>query len=169
MKQKKILNNITLIGMPGSGKSTVGVLLAKSAGLSFADTDLLIQDRYGRLLQDIIDIDGIENFLDYEKEVLLSFNPERCVIATGGSAVLSNLAMQHLKSISTVAYLDTDFTVIKNRIRDIAARGIVMGKNQSLADIFMEREPLYRKYADITVNGSRPPEQVLAEILKIIS
>jgi len=168
MKEKYISQNITLIGMPGSGKSTVGVLLAKAAGLSFTDTDLLIQNIHERLLQEIIDTDGIQKFLEYEQEIILSFFPHKCVIATGGSAVLSSFAMHHLKKISVIVYLKTDFNCLKKRIHTITGRGIVMGKDQTLSDVYMEREPLYEKYADITVDGGKNPEQVIGEIAKAI-
>ena len=163
------MNNISLIGMPGSGKSTIGVLLAKACGFSFIDTDLLIQCGFRMPLQEIIEKEGIEEFIRRENGTILTVNPERCVIATGGSAVLCPPAMDHLKRISTVAYISADINRIKGRIRNITSRGIVMMKNQSIADVFMEREPLYKRYADITVDGNADQERVVEEILKALS
>ncbi len=144
--------NIVLIGMPGAGKSTLGVLLAKAMGMFFVDTDILIQQKENRLLQEIIDTDGIDEFLKTEEDVLCETSFNNTVIATGGSAVYSEKAMKHLKENGIVVYLHVDFDDIKKRITNIKTRGIVLKKGKCLADAFSERAPLYAKYADISVN-----------------
>lgn len=144
--------NIILVGMPGAGKSTLGVLLAKSLGMDFADTDILIQQREKRLLQEIINTDGIEKFLQTEEDVLSALDLENTVIATGGSAVYSGKGMMHLKKNGVCVYLHVDFAEIEKRITNITTRGIVLKNGKTLADAFAERKPLYDKYADITVD-----------------
>lgn len=143
--------SVILIGMPGSGKSSTGVLLAKTICYDFTDTDVLIQNREQRLLQNIIDEDGIDRFLDIEERTILSFGCNRCVIATGGSAVLRDRAMNHLKKHGTVVYLETDLETITSRIRNISTRGIALAAGQTLADLYAMRIPLYERYADITI------------------
>ena len=146
--------NIVLIGMPGAGKSTIGVLLAKALGMSFLDTDLLIQEREGRLLQDIINRDGVAGFLKIEAEVILGLKRSRCVIATGGSAVYREPAVLHLKENGRLVYLELPFAEVAQRINNMSSRGIAIGKGQQLLDIYNERIVLYQKYADVTVNCS---------------
>ena len=146
--------NILLIGMPGAGKSTVGVVLAKALGLQFADTDLLIQCKTGRSLQEIIDDRGIEEFLEIEEEVLSSLSLKGYVIATGGSAVLSDKGMNNLKKNSTAVFLNLPLETIESRIKNITTRGITMSKNENLGDIFEKRLPLYEMWADITINSN---------------
>lgn len=146
------MDNIILIGMPGAGKSTLGVLLAKALGKLFVDTDIIIQQKTKRLLQDIIDNDGTEAFLSMEEEILLSVDEKNTVIATGGSAVYSEKAMEHFKENGTVVYLHVDFSEIEKRVTNITTRGIVLKNGRSLADAFDERKPLYDKYADIVVD-----------------
>ena len=143
--------NIILIGMPGCGKSTLGVVLAKVLGMGFSDMDLLIQQRAGRRLQEIIDIGGQDAFLKIEEETILSVTGENMVLATGGSAVLSERAMQHLKTLGTVVYLNVPYKTLVKRIRNLATRGIACAPGETLLDIFNFRTPLYAKYADITV------------------
>lgn len=150
-----VVRNLILIGMPGAGKSTIGVVLAKTLGLSFLDTDLMIQKRANRLLHSIISEDGIEGFLRLEEEVLSSLICSDTVIATGGSAVLSSKAMNHLKELGTVVFLKLDFQSIRKRIRNITTRGIVMGRDQSLLDVYNERMPLYEAYADFIIDCHR--------------
>lgn len=144
--------NIVLIGMPGCGKSTVGVLLAKALGRGFVDTDLLLQARAGHLLQQIVDQDGIEAFLRQEEQTLLTVAPSGQVVATGGSAVYSEKAMAHLKKGGKVVYLRLPLDEIQRRVQNIATRGIAMGPGQTLADLYRIRTPLYMKYADLTVD-----------------
>ena len=142
------MSNIVLIGMPGCGKSTVGVILAKTLGIGFVDTDLIIQQREKRLLQDIIDNDGIEAFLDCEAEAVKSLECENCVIATGGSVIFREDAINHLKKSGKLFYLNVSLDEIKNRLDNISTRGVAASKEQTIDDIFCERSPLYEKYAD---------------------
>lgn len=157
-------SNIVLIGMPGAGKSTIGVILAKAAGLEFTDTDLLIQSRTGRRLQEIIDNDGIDAFLKTESDVISALSLENSVIATGGSAVLSKPAMENLKTNGTVVYLFTPLEEIKRRVDNITTRGIAMNKGETLESVYNKRLPLYQKYADITVTCDNT-EQTVEDIL----
>ena len=146
------MDNIILVGMPGAGKSTLGVLLAKAMGKLFVDTDIIIQQKTKRLLQDIIDNDGTDAFLKLEEEILMSVNEENTVIATGGSAVYSEKAMEHFAKSGKIIYLHVDFAEIEKRVTNITTRGIVLKNGKSLADAFAERKPLYDKYAHITVD-----------------
>lgn len=154
--------NIILIGMPGAGKSTLGVLLAKALGMFFVDSDIIIQQKTKRLLQDIIDNDGIEEFLKIEEEVLLSLDIENTVLATGGSAIYSEKAMNFFKENGAVVYLHVDFSEIEKRVTNITTRGIVLKNGKNLSDAFSERKPLYDKYADIIVDctGSSIEESI---------
>lgn len=145
-------SNIVLIGMPGAGKSTVGVVLAKTAALEFVDTDLLIQNQTGKKLQEIIDSDGIDAFLKIEGEVISKIHCKNSVIATGGSAVFSESAMNNLSRDGVTVYLDVPLNEIKRRVDNITTRGIAMKSGETLETVYNERLPLYRKYADITVN-----------------
>ncbi len=146
-------NNIILIGMPGSGKSTVGVQLAKQLGLNFIDTDLLIQSRQGRKLQDILDEDGYKVLRAMEEHELLTLDLQNDLVATGGSAVYSDIGMKHLKAQGTVIYLEVSFAEIQKRIDNEGSRGIARSAEQTLEDVYHERLPLYEKYADITINN----------------
>ncbi len=143
--------NIILIGMPGCGKSTVGVVLAKVLGMHFCDTDIVIQQREGRRLQEIIDSEGNEAFLACEEAALLSVSPENTVIATGGSAVYSEAAMAHLRENGTVVYLQVSEPEIERRLADFGGRGVAIGEGMTVADLYNERAVLYAKYADITI------------------
>lgn len=147
------MNNIILIGMPACGKSVTGVLLAKILNMKFIDADLLIQEKVGKRLQEIIDEDGIECFKEIERNVLLSIDVDNTVIATGGSAVYYEDAMEHLKQKGKVIYIDISLETVKARLKNIKTRGVAMGKGQSLDDLYMIRKPLYEKYADITVES----------------
>lgn len=146
-------SNIILIGMPGSGKSTVGVVLAKKLGYQFIDSDLLIQEREHRLLSEIIEQDGLDRFNEIEEEVNASIETKECVIATGGSAVYGQKAMEYLRSIGTVVYLEVSYKETKDRLGDLAKRGVSIRKGQTLKDLYDERVPLYEKYAHITVSA----------------
>ncbi len=161
------MSNIVLIGMPGCGKSTVGVILAKTLGIGFVDTDLIIQQREKRLLQDIIDSDGIEAFLDCEAEAVKSLECENCVIATGGSVIFREDAINHLKKCGKLFYLNVPLDEIKNRLDNISTRGVAALKGQTIDDIFCERSPLYEKYADyiLDLNGSSA-ERTVEKITK---
>jgi shikimate kinase len=149
---KDTASSIVLIGMPGAGKSTIGVLLAKITCRSFVDTDVLIQTREGRPLQDIVDRDGHLALRAIEEQVIIGQVCAGCVVATGGSAVYSPAAMAHLKQQGTIVFLDTDLATLEARMRDVATRGLAKRKDQSFADLFDERVPLYRRYADVTVD-----------------
>ena len=138
--------------MPGSGKSTLGVLLAKAIGYSFVDTDLIISRRADKPLQRILDQDGMERFLSLEEEVGSSLDCDRTVVATGGSMVLSERAMEHLRSIGTVVFVNVPFEEIERRVKNIRTRGIVFHPNETLRDVFINRTPLYRRYADLTAD-----------------
>ena len=137
--------------MPGSGKSTVGVLLAKALGYLFDDVDLLISRMAGKPLQKILDEDGLEYFLRLEEELGSTLDADRTVIATGGSMVLSEKAMAHLKSMGEVVFIDVPFAEIERRVTNIKTRGIVFHPNETLADVYRERLPLYERYADRTL------------------
>ena len=160
-------NNITLIGMPGSGKSTVGVLLAKSLGYRFLAADLLIQQREGALLQEILEQRGVEGFLDVEEAVIRDLDCTRTVIAPGGSAVCREGGARRLKELGLVVYLHVPLEELERRIRNITTRGIAMEPGQTLADVYAAREPLYRKYADLTVDvaGRNTLEQTVAAVV----
>lgn len=145
--------NIVLIGMPGAGKSTIGVLLAKALNYDFLDTDLLIQQKTGKLLYKLIEEDGLEAFLRLEEEVLLGVDVENTVIATGGSAVFGERAMEHLSDIGHVCYLKLSCEEIEKRVNNIKTRGIAMKPGKTLADVFEERSPLYDKYAQIVIDA----------------
>ena len=141
------LDNVVLIGMPGAGKSTLGVVLAKILGYEFIDADLLIQSKLDKTLQKIIDACGPDGFIEVENEVLCTLSASRAVIATGGSAVYSDEAMNHLKSIGTVVYLRVSYEELESRLGGLHERGVVMknGMGMSLADLYEERRPLYEK------------------------
>ena len=145
-------DNIILIGMPGCGKSTIGVLLAKNLAYGFLDSDLVIQEQSGRKLQDMIDEMGPEAFSAFEDAVNATLIPHNTVIATGGSAVYGTRAMEHFKQIGTVVYLKASYETIEKRIRNFATRGIVIPEGQTFRDVYNERTALYEKYADITVD-----------------
>ncbi len=161
-----ISENIILIGMPGAGKSTIGVLLAKALGMDFIDADIVIQHRSGRLLQEIIDEDGIEAFMAVEEDALLSLDMKNAVIATGGSAVYYDKAMEYLKSTGRSVYIKLPYEEVAGRIKNITTRGIVLRVGNSLEDAYRERVPLYEKYADITIDCSgKDIESSLAELM----
>ncbi|MFT6102701.1 MAG: shikimate kinase [Granulosicoccus sp.] len=145
--------NIILIGMPGSGKSTVGVQLAKTLGLDFIDTDIMIQTQEGRQLQDIQDNDGHVALRAIEEQVILDLDTLGALISTGGSAIYSDTAMQHLKSLGIIVFLEVSVDELKKRINGQGPRGIACSEGQTFFDIYAERAPLYRRYADITYNN----------------
>ena len=144
--------SIILIGMPSCGKSTLGVLLAKRLGYRFVDSDLLIQEREGRLLHRIIEEDGKEGFIRIENEVNSQIDEENAVIATGGSVIYGEEAMENLKRLGKVVYLKIPFDEMCRRLGDFSHRGVVMRKGNTLEEMYAERAPLYEKYADITVD-----------------
>ena len=144
--------NITLVGMPGAGKSTVGVVLAKIAGYHFLDSDLLIQQKTGKLLHELITEHGDEGFLEIENRVNAGLTVDKTVIATGGSAVFGEDAMKHLQEISTVVYLRLPYKSLKRRLGDLKKRGVVLKPGQTLKDLVDYRTPYYEKYADLIVD-----------------
>ena len=145
-------NNIILIGMPGVGKSTVGVILAKVLGYEFIDSDLVIQKQTGKLLKDIIEEKGPEGFIGVENEINSRIEAEHSIIATGGSVVYGAEAMAHFKEIGTVVYLRQSLTALEHRLGNIRNRGVVLKPGQTLATLYEERIVLYEKYADITID-----------------
>ena len=147
-------NNIVLIGMPGAGKSTLGIVLAKIVGYDFIDADLVIQNQCDKTLQKLLDACGPEGFIAVENQVLSDLKAERSVIATGGSAVYSDEAMKHLSEIGRVVYLKISYDELRSRLSDLQERGVVLknGVGMSLHELFDERKPLYEKYAEVTVN-----------------
>ena len=164
------MKNIVLIGMPGAGKSTVGVLLAKTLLMDFTDTDLLIQNESKKALCDIISEKGTEYFIRVEEDIILKHSFANSVIATGGSAVYGENAMKSLSKNGVIVYLKVSLPELIKRLGDITTRGIAMGKDSGIPELFSERSPLYEKYARITVDctGKTPEECVgsIAEKLK---
>ena len=145
------MKNIVLIGMPGVGKSTAGVVLAKVLGYEFIDADLIIQQQEGKLLREIIAEVGTDGFIEVENRVNSQIEVEKSVIATGGSVVYGKEAMLHLKEIGAVVYLKVSYDILEKRLHDIKGRGVVLKDGQDLRGLYEERVPLYEKYADITV------------------
>lgn len=145
-------NNIVLIGMPGVGKSTIGVILAKQLGYEFVDSDLVIQRRENRLLREIIEQEGVDGFIEVENGVNASLCVEKSVIATGGSAVYGREAMEHLRNIGRIVYLQLSYEALEKRLDNLKGRGVVLREGQTLKDIYEERSLLYEKYADIVIN-----------------
>ena len=159
--------NIVLIGMPASGKSTAGVILAKMLGMDFVDTDLVIQQREKALLRDLIEEYGVEGFMEREEKAVLSVSPVNTVIATGGSVVYSEKAMRHLSSIGTVVYLKVAEDELLRRLHDIRERGVVLKDGETFKEMFDSRSILYERYADITIEeGSAGIEATLSEMLQ---
>lgn len=165
----EINKNIVLIGMPGAGKSTVGVILAKMLGFTFTDTDIVIQDKTKKLLSEIIKEKGPEGFLNAENEILSGITLKNSVIATGGSAVFGADAMKNLKENGIFVYLYLPYEKIADRLSDIKNRGVVFKEGESLYDIYNERKPLYEKYADITIDETGLGiEETIRETIKKI-
>lgn len=164
---KKTHDNIILIGMSGAGKSTLGVLLAKACGKHFTDTDILIQQQTGKLLQEIIDTEGVERFLEIEEQVVASLNIHNTVIATGGSVVYSEKAMQALQKSGSIVYLAVDYNEIAARLSNITTRGIVFKGKNDLRSVYRERLPLYERWADIRIDcTAHGIEQSVEEIIR---
>ncbi len=158
--------NIVLIGMPGVGKSTIGVIAAKQLGYKFVDADLEIQQRENRLLSEIIAQDGVEGFMRVEDEVNASLDVDRTVVATGGSVVYGENAMKHLSEIGTIVYLRLSYEQLEQRLGDLHSRGVVLKDGQTLKTLYEERVPLYEKYADVIVDEEdKNLEETLTELL----
>lgn len=163
-------NNIVLIGMPASGKSTVGVILAKILGYNFVDADIVIQEKEHRKLSRIIEEDGIDGFVEIENKINSEIEVEKTVISTGGSAVYGKEAMDHYKNIGKVVYLKVSMDVLTKRLKNAKQRGVVMREGQSLVSLYNERVPLYEKYADIVIDeGDKTMEEVVADLLAALS
>ncbi len=159
------MDNIILIGMPGSGKSTVGVVLAKALGLRFVDVDLLIQEREGALLQTLIDTRGVERFLDLERDAICSLRCRGTVVAPGGSCVCRDESIAHMRGLGTVVYLELPLAEVAGRIHNQSSRGIALSPGQTLADVYQYRAPLYARCAHITVPaGGRSLAETVAEV-----
>ncbi len=156
------MKNVILIGMPGAGKSTVGVVLAKRLGYTFLDSDLVIQQKYGKLLHELISEHGVEGFWKIENDVNAGLTCDRTVIATGGSAIYGAEAMEHLRSIGTVVYLRLTLPQIEERLGDLTERGVTLREGQDLKALYEERTPLYEKYAHVIIDcdGQRVRELV---------
>ena len=146
------MDNIILIGMPGVGKSTIGVILAKILGYHFVDTDLIIQEQQAQLLKDIISEKGVDGFIEIENKVNKELNLSKTVIATGGSVVYGSEAMEHLRTIGTVVYIRLDLNTLSNRLDNMMGRGVVLKDGQNLTSLYEERTPLYEKYAHIIID-----------------
>jgi shikimate kinase len=161
--------NIILIGMPGAGKSTVGVLLAKRLGYNFVDTDLLLQSRQKCRLQQIIAREGLENFKAIEEQILMELTTTHSVVATGGSAVYSEPAMDRLRNLGQLVFIDIPLEELLGRVNDMDNRGLVIGPNETYENLYKERLPLYQKYAEVTIAGNgMTVEAVAAEIEKSV-
>lgn len=157
--------NIVLIGMPGAGKSTVGVVLAKRLGCRFLDSDLVIQERFGKLLHELIEENGVEGFWKIENDVNASLKTEGTVIATGGSVIYGREAMEHLRQIGRVVYLKLPYEEVAERLGDLNARGVTLLPGQTLKDLYEERVPLYEKYAHVTIDcNGKPLREIAAEL-----
>lgn len=161
--------NIVLIGMSGAGKSTLGVLLAKALGMDYVDTDIVIQQHEGRLLQEIINQDGIEKFMEVEEKIVSDLQLHNSIIATGGSVIYSERAMNALKQGGQIIYLHVPYEEINRRLLNIATRGLVIKKGNSLKDVYEERVPLYMKYSDKIFEGTNKDiEHCVSEIIEKI-
>lgn len=159
--------NLILIGMPGAGKSTVGVLLAKRLGVAFLDTDILMQTGEGCFLQETIAAYGIDGFRRIEERYLLSVLPDCGVVATGGSAVYSERAMDHLRSLGPAVFLQLGLADLNDRLGNLDRRGVLRMPGQSIDMLYSERLPLYQRYADITVSTAGvTPDQVVTAVLR---
>lgn len=159
------MGNIVLIGMPGAGKSTVGVILAKVLGMNFIDSDLLIQDQEGMLLKDIIKKEGLQGYIDIENQVNKNISVENTVIATGGSVVYCRGAMEHFRETAKVVYIKLKYDTISRRLGNIRQRGVVLRDGQTLLDLHKERTPLYKKYAHITIEAEGLGMEELMEMI----
>lgn len=162
--------SVILVGMPGAGKSTIGVQLAKELALDFVDTDLLIQIRKGRTLQDIMDASDYLNLRHIEEQTLLETDLPRHVIATGGSAVYGQDGMRHLRAFGPVVFLDASLQELRRRIKNYESRGIARRPNQTFEELFAERRALYQQVADIVIDcDSKSQQQILDELVLVLA
>lgn len=164
------MKNIVLIGMPGAGKSTIGVILAKVLGMNFIDSDLLIQKQEGMLLKDIIEKEGLKGYLAIENQVNRDIVADNTVIATGGSVIYCPEAMEHFYNTAKVVYIKLSYNTIRKRLGNIRQRGVVLREGQTLLDLYCERCPLYEKYAHIIVDAEDlGVEEVMEKIAKVVA
>ena len=164
------MDNIILIGMPGVGKSTLGSALAEKLKYDFIDTDILIEEKAGKSIPQIIKENGIDKIMQIENEVNTNIKVEKSIIATGGSVVYGKTAMCNLKKIGKIIYLKQDFETINKRIENVEERGVILKKNQTLKDLYNERTPLYEKYADIIIEeGELSIEETLQVLLNTLA
>lgn len=160
--------NVVLIGMPGAGKSTVGVVLAKKLGFRFVDSDLVIQEKCDKLLHELIEEHGVEGFWKIENQINGELQVEKAVIATGGSAIYGKTAMEHLSQIGLVVYLQLSLSEIADRLGDLKERGVTLKEGQTLQGLYEERIPLYEKYAQLTIScEGKNIRQIVEEITKV--
>ncbi len=152
MQERECGDNLILIGMPTSGKSTVGIILAKALGYDFVDIDLVMQKRTGKKLRQLMDQKGIDGFLKFEEETALSLQCRHTVIAPGGSIIYGKKAMEHLRNMGRVIYLEIDYDMLSERLHDAKNRGVTLRDGQTLEELYEERVPLYEKYADLTLS-----------------
>lgn len=165
-----IKSNIILVGMPTSGKSTVGVILAKILGYNFIDADIVIQKEEGKRLSKIIEDEGIDGFIEIENRINAGIEAEKTIIATGGSVVYGTQAMEHYKNIGKVVYLKVGMDVLTRRLKNVKQRGVVMRPGQSLISLYNERSVLYEKYADITIDEkNNTMEQVVSDLVEALN
>lgn len=163
------MKNIVLIGMPGAGKSTIGVILAKLLGYSFIDSDILIQEQENRLLHEIITQEGVDGFLAIENHVNASIHVKNAVIATGGSVIYGQEAMKHLKEIATIVYLQLPYEQLEARLSNIKGRGVALRDGQTLRDLYEERTVLYENYADIVIDeGGLSVEETISKVMEAL-
>ncbi len=158
-------SNIVLIGMPGSGKSTVGVILAKYLGMDFVDTDIVICRRERTTLQEILDTRGLDAFLAAEEAAVCAQDFHDCVVATGGSVILSQRAMAHLAKDGKLVFLDVRLSVLERRITNLESRGIAFAPGQTLRDLYIQRLPLYRQWADVTIHAEEEDGQNMTDFV----
>ena len=162
--------NLVLIGMPGSGKSTLGVLVAKALGLDFVDTDLLLQRQEGLKLAEILDRDGAPGFLRLEDRLLATLKVDRTVVATGGSAIYHAAGMANLQALGPVVWIDVPFRELRRRLGDLAARGVVLAPGQSLKGLFEERKPLYSRWSQVRLpSGREPLEATVDRLVRVLA
>ena len=159
-------DNIVLIGMPSCGKSTIGVVLAKAMGYRYVDSDLVIQERTGKLLSEIIDEQGLEAFNQIENDINATLDYDRAVIATGGSVIYGEEAMEHLRSIGRVVYIELPLETLRERIGDLNARGVSIREGQSFEELYEERKPLYKKYAELIISAEGMSIREVVHLLK---
>jgi shikimate kinase len=162
-------DNLILIGMPGAGKSTIGVILAKTLGYDFLDSDLVICRETGQTLQELLDTRGLEEFLELEADIASSLSPNKTVIATGGSVPLKQRAMEHLKTIGTVIYLQVGLEELRQRLSNIQTRGIAFGPGENLDTLFARRTPIYEQWADLTITADPRRNDIEAMVEQIVA